>query len=299
MANVKEIKNRIKSVRDTKKITSAMYLIASTKMRKAKSDLDRTKPYFKALYKEISRVFSCANVSESEYFYSDKNEFDDSNPCAILVVTADKGLAGAYNNNIINLTRDILGRHNNSKLYVVGEYGRQYFSRNHIQYENEFLYTCQNPNMERAREICEEILIPYNNGEVDRIFIVYTDMKNSMSQEATAIQLLPIHVSEFKGKYNEKNDFEYLPNPIDVLNGLIPDYISGYIYSALVDSFCCEQNARMQAMNSANRNADNILLDLYVKYNRVRQAMITQEITEVSAGARAMRKKHKKEAAIK
>lgn len=298
MANVKEIKNRIKSVKDTKKITSAMYLIASTKMRKAKSDLDKTKPYFKALEKEISRVFSCANVNESEFFYSNKGEFDDDNPCVVLSITADKGLAGAYNNNVINLTKDIISKHRNSRLYVVGEYGRQYFMHNHIRYEEEFLYTAQNPNMDRARDICDEILIPYNNGEVDRIFIVFTDMKNSMSQEAKVMQLLPIHVSKFKDKYKGGDDFEYIPSPLSVLNDLIPDYISGYVYSALVDSFCSEQNARMAAMNSANQNADNILSELSIEYNRVRQALITQEITEVSSGAKAQKRKRKKEAAI-
>lgn len=294
MATVKEIKNRIKGVRDTKKITSAMYLIASTKMRRAKSDLDKTRPYFKALEQEITRVFSKADVNNSEFFYSDKDEFEYDDPCVILSITADKGLAGAYNNNIIELTDDLLARHKNSRLYVVGEYGRQYYNRKNIPYEYEFLYTSASPTIDIARQICDKILEHYNDKENSRVMIVYTDMKNGMSQEARVKQLLPVHVSKFEGKKVDNCEFEYIGGALSVLDGLVPDYIAGYVYSSLVDSFCSEQNARMQAMNSANQNADNILGELQIQYNRVRQAMITQEITEVSAGAKAQKNKKKR-----
>lgn len=291
MATVKEIKNRIKGVKDTKKITSAMYLIASTKMRRAKQELDKTRPYFNALESEIGKVFQKADVADSELFYSAKDEFEDHNPCIILSITADKGLSGAYNNNVIQLTDELLERHANSKLYVVGEFGRQYYAKKKIEYQGEFLYTAASPTVDIARQICDELLVNYGDKKNSRIMIVYTDMVNSMSQVAKVKQLLPIKVSKFENKYEADSNLEYIPGPLPVLEGLIPDYLAGYVYSAMVDSFCSEQNARMQAMNSANQNADNILGDLQIQYNRVRQAMITQEITEVSAGAKAQKKK--------
>lgn len=292
MASTKEIKNRIKSVQDTQKITNAMYLISSTKMRKAKAAFDNTRPYFRILKSEIKRIFRNAPDAESRYFYPEDKK-DNRDKCAFLVVTADKGLAGAYNQNVLKETKKQLDRHKDSKLYVVGEYGRQYFIHHHIEIEKSFLYTAQNPTIDRAREICEVLLEAYDDGEIDKIYIIYTDMKNSMSEEVAIQRLLPFHRSQFINPEEKpvKNKFEFVPSVTQVLDSVTRNYIAGFVYGALVDSFCSEQNARMAAMSAANQNAESILHELKIQFNRVRQAAITQEITEVSSGAKAQKRK--------
>lgn len=294
MANTKELKNRIKSVRDTQKITNAMYLIASTKMRKAKTELDRTRPYFDALKSEIKRIFRTVKDVKSQYFYPDEGEPVLNGTYACLVITADKGLAGMYNQNVLKEAERMRAEHSETKFFVVGEYGRQYFARHKIPVERSFLYTAQNPTMQRAREISEILLELFEKGTVSKIFVIYTDMKNGMTEEAKTERLLPFHRKVFASNQSEKavsTPFEFVPSVGEVLDNIIPSYVSGYIYSALVDSFCSEQNARMEAMNSAGQNADKILSALSVEYNRLRQAAITQEITEISSGAKAQKRK--------
>ena len=298
LASAKEIKNRIKSVKDTQKITNAMYLIASTKMRKAKADLDRTRPYFNALQYEIERIFRTSKKVESRYFYpmDDEEKLDGTYGC--LVITADKGLAGAYNQNVIKEAQKLLKEHPDTKLFVVGEYGRHFFTQHNIPMEHSFIYTAQNPTMQRAREICDRILELYDEGKLAKIFVIYTDLKNGLSAEAKTTSILPLHRAHFDFNEDEEvsaEDFEFQPSIITVLNNVMRSYISGYIYSALVDSFCSEQNARMTAMNSANDNAEKILTNLSFEYNRVRQAAITSEITEVSSGAKALKRTKNKE----
>ena len=298
MANTKEIKNRMSSIRDTQKITNAMFLIASTKMRKAKSELDQTRPYFSALQAEIKRIFRTAGNVNSKYFYPADGSDGLNGTYGCLVITADKGLAGAYNMNAIKEAQRLMSEHPNTKLFVVGEYGRQFFMQHHIPIEYSFLYTAQNPTMQRAREISSLLLGMFDEGKLDKIFIVYTDLKNSLTAEAVSTRLLPFHRTQFTSSPKENTNrlsYEFTPSIADVLDGVMPSYISGFIYSALVDSFCSEQNARMTAMNSANQNAENILNDLIIQYNRVRQTAITQEITEVSAGARAQKRKRIRE----
>ena len=145
---------------------------------------------------------------------------------------------------------------------------------------------------QRAREIAAILLDLYDRGQVEKIYVVYTDMKNGLVAEPKQTRLLPFHRAQFFSDTAERAvsvPFEFTPSVGAVLDNVIASYVSGFIYSALVDSFCCEQNARMRAMDSANRNAEKILADLTTAYNRVRQSAITQEITEVSAGAKAQR----------
>ena len=295
MANTKEIKDRIKSVRDTQKITNAMYLIASTKMRKAKSELDHTRPYFEAIKGEIKRIFRTSKKeAESRWFYPEDGAHTLTGPYACLVITADKGLAGMYNQNVIREAEKMLKEHPDKRLFEVGEYGRQYFAHHGIPVERSFLYTAQNPTMQRAREISSTLLELFERDEVCKIFVVYTDIRNGMFEEAKTDRLLPFHRKIFADNTTEKaitRPFEFTPSIEAVLATLVPSYVSGYIYSALVDSFCAEQNARMTAMNSANQNAEKLLGELSVQYNRSRQAAITQEITEISSGAKAQKRK--------
>ena len=299
MAGTKEIKARIESVQETKKITNAMYLIASTKLRKARQELDNTRPYFDALRGEIRRIFRTASNVHSHYFYPGAEETPLEGVYGCLVITADKGLAGSYNQNAIREAMRLLDQHPDMKLFVVGEYGRRFFAQRKIPIEHSFLYTAQNPTMARAREISALLLDRFDRGELKKIFIVYTDMAGAMSFQARSTRLLPFHRPHFDDP-NEPSPpksnqfFEFLPSIEEVLNSMMPSYVSGYIYSALIDSFCCEQNARMTAMDNANQNAEELLGALSLQYNRVRQAAITQEITEVSAGAKAQKQNHKR-----
>lgn len=294
MASTKEIKNHINSVKDTQKITNAMYLISSTKLTKAKKELDQTRAFFQYTQNEIKRIFRRAPDIESRYFYPPKDEPPLNGTYGCLVITADKGLAGAYNLNVIKETEKLLKKHSDTKLFVVGEYGRRYFMKHNIPIEQSFLYTAQNPTMDRAREICSILLEMYNKKKLEKIYVVYTDMESSIQEEAKTFRLLPFHRFEFMKENELETDFEFVPSLKTVLESLMPSYIAGFIYSALVDSFSSEQNARMTAMDSANKNAEKILAELQVEYNRVRQAAITQEITEISAGAKAQRQKRKK-----
>ncbi len=301
MAGTKEIKDHIDSVQETKKITSAMYLIASTKLRRARQELDNTRPYFEALRREIKRIFRTVGgeVVDSPYFYPLEGEPPLDKPNACLVITADKGLAGAYNQNAIKEALKLLDTHPDTKLYVVGEYGRRFFASHGIPIEHSFLYTAQNPTMARAREISALLLDGFENDRLDKIYVVYTDMGNGMDFQARCTRVLPFHRTHFADSARIEppvtTPVEFLPSVQAVLDSMMPSYVSGFIYSALIDSFCCEQQARMTAMDSANQNAEKLLGELSLEFNRVRQSAITQEITEVSAGARAQRKKHQKE----
>ena len=301
MAGTKEIKDHISSVQETKKITSAMYLIASTKLRKARQELDNTRPYFEALRREIKRIFRTVGgeAVDSPYFYPMEGEPPLDKPNACLVITADKGLAGAYNQNAIKEALKLLDTHPDTKLYVVGEYGRRFFASHSIPIEHSFLYTAQNPTMARAREISALLLDGFEKDELDKIYVVYTDMGNGMDFQARCTRVLPFHRTHLADSALVEppvaTPFEFLPSVQAVLDSMMPSYVSGFIYSALIDSFCCEQQARMTAMDSANQNAEKLLGELSLEFNRVRQSAITQEITEVSAGARAQRKKHEKE----
>ncbi len=294
MATAKEIKNHISSVRDTQKITNAMYLIASTKLRRAKSELDLTRPYFKAVQAEIKRIFRIEEAVENKYFYPVTGEHELPGSYGYLVITADKGLAGAYNQNVIKEAMRLMGEHRDPKLFVVGEYGRHFFTSRNIPIEKSFLYTAQNPTIHRAREICDILLELFDKGKLSKIFVIYTDMQSAINSQACSARLLPFHRAQFivpdSHEKEVKTPFEFVPSVETVLDNIVPSYITGFIYSALIDSFCSEQNARMNAMDAANRNAQKLLDELSVRYNHIRQSAITQEITEVSSGAAGMRK---------
>lgn len=299
MASTSEIRRRIGSVRQTQKITHAMYLISQAKLRKAKQDLSNTRPYFDALQNEIGRVFNADSSVESRYLEPVQQPAKEEvlRP-ACLLITADKGLAGAYNQNAIRQAQQYMADHPDTVLYVVGEYGRRWFAQRNIPIEKSFLYTAQNPTLGRARQIAELLLERYDAGEINAVVVVYTDMKNGLEAVVRQAQLLPLHRERFiaAAANTAKDDvYEFIPSPNAVVNNAARSCLTGYIYSALVDSFCSEQSARMTAMNAADQNAEELLKDLSVQFNRARQAAITQEITEVSAGERAQRSKKEKE----
>ena len=289
MASAKEIKNHIASVKNTQKITSAMYLIASTKLRRARESLSRTQPFFNALRTEIARALQSAEDGKSPYVAEPSEEREDG-VNAYLVITADRGLAGAYNQNVIKEVQHLLRQQAQSRLLVVGDYGRQFFLTRGVEIERDFLYSAQEPTVSCAREIGARLLDLYDRGEIGRLYVVYTEM-HGMTQRVRTEKLLPIDRAQFDGTERE---LVFEPSADAVLAHAIPGYVTGYLYSVLVESFCAEQSARASAMDAASDNADELVRALTAEYNHERQSAITQEITEVSAGARA-KKQHKKE----
>lgn len=313
MANTKEIQNRIKSIRDTMKITRAMYMMSSMKLRKARQKLADTEPYFYGLQEQISEILS--HFPDMKHLYFDNRTDDQGEKVkkkGFIVITGDKGMAGAYNHNVLKTAHALAGEAENKKLYIVGETGRQYFLSRNEPVDAEFHFSAHNPSMHRARVMTEYIVDLYQREELDAVYVVYTRMINSMKEEVEVQQLLPLKTHEFikqeliensqKGEGNYNRDaldrvddwFLIYPSPKQVLEKLVYNYVTGFLYGALVESSASEENARMMAMQSATDNAEAMLRTLSMEYNRVRQAAITQEITEVIGGAKALRKKKKK-----
>lgn len=304
MANAKEISNRMKSIQDTMKITKAMYMISSTKLKKARKSLEDTEPYFYALQSEIAKILR--HIPDIEHIYFDNREKDRTEIVkkrGYIVVTADKGMAGAYNHNVLKAAQELLEEEDNKEhaLFVVGELGRQYFAAKGIPVTEHFFYTAQNPTMHRARTITEKIMEAYHKEELDEVYIVFTRMLNSIQEQVEVTQLLPLKKADLTSTLPKEFLMDIIqeemimwPTPEAVLESLVPNYITGFIYSALVESYSSEQNARMLAMESANKSANNMLKRLAIAYNRVRQTAITQELNEVISGAKALKRKKKR-----
>ena len=255
MSNIREIQSRINSVKDTRKITNAMYMISSSKMTQARKKLTDTEPYFYALQGEISRILR--HLPELEHSFFDVREKipEDGRKIGSIVITADKGLAGAYNHNIVKLEEQILAKPGKHRLFVVGELGRQYFSKRGVDIDRNFQYTVQKPTMHRARDISGVLLEQFEMGELDEIYIVYTRMENSVQADAEVLKLLPLErssFSEMKMPLNvHREAIELYPSAEAVLDSIVPNYITGMIYCCLVEAYASEHNARMMAMKSA------------------------------------------------
>jgi len=289
MPDTKSIQNRIKSVQDTRKITNAMYLISSTKLQKARMSLEDTQPFFHKLRQEIGNILDLSLAEKSRYLLSEEEESDREGCWGILVITADKGLAGSYNQNVIKKTLELMEQYPDHELYVVGEFGRQYFRSHNISIVPDFLFSDMDPTLYESRMIAGRIMDRFDAGLLCGVHCVYTHFRNALSSEAVSIQMLPFETEYFSQHSTGKKpeEFEYVPSPIHVLEHCIPVYCIGMIYSMLVYSFCCEQNDRMMAMDSANKNADELLDELILRYHHLRQNNITQEITEISASVKA------------
>lgn len=310
MANAREIQNRIKSIKDTMKITRAMYMMSSMKLRKARQKLENTEPYFYGLQEEISNIL--LHFPDMEHLYFD-NRADDQRETVkrkgYIVVTGDKGMAGAYNHNVIKEAEKLIIRDREDRLFVVGELGRSFFRSQGYHLDESFYFSANNPSIHRARVITEYIVELYKQNEIDEVYVIFTRMVNSMKEEVVVQQLLPLKTHQFikqelvehaqmgegnfdKAAADRADDwFLIYPSPKRVLEKLVYNYVTGFLYGVLVEGSASEESARMTAMQSATDNAQEMLKALSVQYNRVRQAAITQEITEVIGGAKALKKK--------
>lgn len=296
MASAKEIQDRMRSIKDTLKITNAMYMISSSKLKKSKKMLADTEPYFYTLQSEMSRILRHLPDMNSIYFKTNAEIPERKRKAGYIVITADKGLAGSYNHNILKLAEEELEKRDDYKLFVLGELGRHYFEQKGINIDKQFHFVVQDPSLSRARRIAEDLLKLYHENQLDELYIIYTTMVNAMQEEAQVAQLLPLKKTDFKIPVPIDIPLEGLalkPSAEAVMDHIVPNYVVGFVYGALVEAFSCEQNARMMAMEGATNSAKQMLKELDIEYNRARQAAITQEITEVIAGAKSQKKKKK------
>ena len=287
----------MKSINDTLKITSAMYMISSTKLKKSNKLLADTEPYFYTLQSEMSRILRHIPDIDDIYFKSNQEKSLEDRKVGYIVITADKGLAGSYNHNVLKIAEEHLKNHANHKLFVLGELGRHYFEQRGIEIDRQFHYTVQNPTLNRARNIAEELLDMYLNEELDEVYIIFTRMVNAVQEETEIRQLLPLKKADFSIQIPvdiKREELALKPSPGAVMHRIVPDYVVGFVYGALVESYSCEQNARMMAMEAATKSGKEMIHELEILYNRARQAAITQEITEVIAGAKSQKRKHKR-----
>ena len=211
MASMKEIREHIASIQSTQKVTNAMYLIASTKMRRAKEDLAKTRPFFDAVSTQIKQIFQHAGEIESPYLYrGNADDLAQPGTYAYLVVTADRGLAGAYNQNVIQETMKRLEKHPDSRLFVVGGNGRHFFSGHGVPVEKSFLYDAQSPTLRRAREITAKLLDLFDRGEISKLFIIYTDLGSGVDMDVRTVRLLPLEDEHFAKEETGENISSYI-----------------------------------------------------------------------------------------
>lgn len=291
MSSTAEIKDRIKSIEQTKKVTDAMYLISSVKMRRARESIENASPYFSALKEQIGTLISYMPSTENGYFRTPPKDEGEHSRHGILIVTSDRGLAGDYNRNVIKTALDYIARHPRGKVFIVGSSGRHYFEEHRLAYERDIFIPAAFPTLAVARMICTELLLRYDKGELDEIDIIYTDGGQGRPGACRTACLLPLEKSRFcdpdRKRLADDDHREFLPDPESVLCGIVPSYLVGFIYSSLADGYCAEQSARMSAMKTAGENAEETQKKLKNKYNSLRRAAITAEMTEITAAVRA------------
>jgi F-type H+-transporting ATPase subunit gamma len=290
MANMREIRSRIKSIQDIMKITNAMYLISSSKMKKARKSLTATQPYFESLQATIHDILLHAPHMHQVFFERRENIEASERKSGFLVITADKGLAGAYNHNVIKIAEEEMKKCSNNFLFVVGQVGRHYFMRKNVCVDCEFLYTAQSPTLHRAENISQTLINMFIENKLDDIYVIYTKMVTPMREEVQVGKLLPLERRKFERRAGGYQHAKFDPSPEIVMNHLVPNYLKGLIFGVLVESFSSEHNARMTAMEAATTSARDMLKRLELQYNRARQAAITQEITEIVSGAKSLKK---------
>lgn len=281
-SNMKDIKRRIKSVESTRQITKAMELVASSKLRKAKEKADNSKPFFNTLYDTMCEIVASDNTFNSIYTRKRKN-----NVTLLVVIGGDRGLAGGFNANVLKLAQQRYDELKESSEVVILPIGRkavEYFEKRDVKIMTRYENISESLTIYGAMSIADKIIDVYNKDKIDRVELFYTDCVSPLLQEARRMPLIPLDIEpdkEYKGLTN------YEPSPEAVFDSIIPRYLAGVLFGAIVDSFAAEQAARRTAMENATDNANEMISDLSLMYNRARQAAITQEITEIVGGASA------------
>ena len=285
-AGIKEIKTRINSVNSTKQVTKAMELVASSKMRKAKDRALAARPYFGTMYNTVKDI--ATNTRGVRNVFLKQREV--KNRCYI-VVAGDRGLAGGYNSNITKLTLSHMDG-KKEKVMTVGKKSTEFFSK--IGYDIlKWTESVEKCDYNEAIALAQEAMDLYKKGEIDEVYMVYTEFVSPLTQNPKLLKVLPLAFEEENKETKEqaakKARVQYLPSAEVVLGHIIPKYVSGIVYDGIIESFASEQAARRTAMSSATDNADEMLSNLELSYNRARQSAVTQEITEIVGGVEALK----------
>ncbi|MBU4542113.1 MAG: ATP synthase F1 subunit gamma [Firmicutes bacterium] len=293
--NVQDIKRRIKSVNSTKQITHAMELVASAKLRKSRELAEGRRPYFEAMIESMGRIVEKSGSTRNVFMNQ-----REVKKVAYIVITGDKGLAGGYNVNVSKLVEDHIANKEDAVIYTVGSRGRDHFRNRNYNIQGEYLGISERPTFFNAKEITGVVMEGFKNGDYDEVYIAYTKFVSTLSQQAQLMKLLPISAEDLKPEEkdevrevavieSELTIMAYEPEPEELLALLIPNFVSSTVYGSMIESAASEQGARRTAMESATTNANEMIDGLTLKYNRVRQAAITQEISEIVGGAEALK----------
>ena len=284
MASMRDIKRRKSSISSTQQITKAMKLVSTVKLQKAKTRAEQTNPYFNYMFKTVSSMLAKSGNISHPYLTS-----GESDKKAVVVITSNRGLAGGYNSNIVKLITSQDWDKDQLDIYAIGGKGEEALKSKGYNIVESVPHIIEDPTYEDASALCNKVLDAFTDGEVGEIYLAYTHFKNTVTQEPQLIKLLPVEIDEEELSAEESTVMmNYEPNEEEALNKIIPKYVTSLFYGALVEAHASENGARMQAMDSATSNAEEMISDLTLKYNRARQGSITQELTEIIAGANAI-----------
>lgn len=293
MPSLKEVRIRIASIKSTKQITSAMKLVAASKLRKAQTAILTLRPYASKL-REITQNLSDTMESTEEAVYSQAREV---NKVLLVVITSNRGLCGPFNTNVIKATVNHLNgkfkdlhEKGNVDLYCIGKKGRDYFKKRKYNLYNSNIEIFDELTFENSSLIASELMGLYADKKCDHIEIIYNQFKNAAVQVVTREQYLPVVTEEEEeSTSNEQHDFIFEPGKEEIIRELLPKTLRTQLFKTLLDSFASEHGARMTAMHMATENATDILKDLQLSYNKARQAAITRELIEIVSGAEALK----------
>ncbi len=288
MASMRDIKRRRASIQSTGQITKAMKLVSTVKLQKSRTKAESSKPYFNQMYATISAMLERSGNMEHKYLSAGAE-----GKKAVIAITSNRGLAGGYNNNIVKL---IMGNPGlaaaDTKIYAIGRKGRDGLARKGYEIAADYSEVINEPLYQDAADLTVELLDAFGRGEISEIYLAYTFFKNTVVHIPKLVKLLPFEREAAQDKTDEETKaralMNYEPNAEEVLDMIIPKYMSSLIYGALLEAVASENGARMNAMDSATNNAEEMLGKLEIQYNRARQGSITQELTEIIAGANAI-----------
>ena len=273
--STKEIKNRIRSMESTKQITKAMEMVAASKLRKAQNQVNNSRPYFETLYNAIEQIVSASGDLESPYL--EKREIKHT---AYVVIAGDRGLAGGYNSNILKLCYSQMEE--GTSVVPVGKKAVEFFKARNMPLDSEAYFLAEQVSVSDCFTLAKQLCDDYLAGKIDRIVVGYTEFVSVLSHTPVTLQLLPLYTNA--DSQENLGEVIYEPGCREVLDAIVPEYLGGMLYGALCESRAAEQAARRTAMDAATSNAEEMIADLSLKFNRARQAAITQEITEIVAG---------------
>ena len=282
MASMRDIKRRKSSVQSTQQITKAMKLVSTVKLQRAKGRAEKSKTYFQCMYDTVVSMLSKAGEINHPYLNS-----VESGKKAVIVITANRGLAGGYNSNIVKLVKNNDWNKEDLIIYPIGTKGRDAFARMGYDMGEDYSDFIEEPVYSNAMTVCKKVLDDFASGKVSEIYVAYTGFKNTVTHIPTLLKLLPVKVEDERPS-EDKAVLDFEMETEEAIELIIPKYVTSLIYGAMIESVASENGARMQAMDSATSNADEMIGKLSLLYNRARQSSITQELTEIIAGAEAI-----------